>query len=247
MPIPGGGSSSVRRGHRVRLPLDRVARRSLSTPGYPRGVSEDRWRARGALLLCLLLTACSGKANEDATSQPTGPGASTALPTSSPVTPVCAAAPGTAPPRPKLDRTITIFLFCGPSSDSFSRALVRPVDRLVPDDGAPLRAALTQLLLGVSPDESAAGFRSSFSSYTAGQLRGATVERGIATLDLTSGFESTNNYSTSVLSAFVMGQIESTVFNFPEVQGIEFKIDGQRWCGWENVCDREPVPFRRRP
>jgi len=32
--------------------------------------------------------------------------------------------------------------------------------------------------------------------------------------------------------------LSRAVFNFPEVDGIEFKIDGDRWCGWENPCEK---------
>jgi len=139
-------------------------------------------------------------------------------------------------------------LFCGVNGLDFSPALLRPVERLVPDDGAPLRAAMTQLLVGVTPKESAAGLSSSFSTYTAGQLRSATIENRIATLELTAGFRDTNNYSAGTASTFVMGQIKVTVFNLPEVDGIEFKIDGDRWCGWENPCDGDiPVPLFTRP
>lgn len=73
------------------------------------------------------------------------------------------------------------------------------------------------------------------------------IEDGIATLDLTAGFGSTSNFSTSAASAAVMAQIEATVFQFSEITGLEFKIEGERWCGWENTCDEAPVPLRPRP
>lgn len=118
----------------------------------------------------------------------------------------------------------------------------------MPEDGAPLRAAVTQLLVGVTPKEAAAGFSSSFSTYTVGQLRSATIENRIATLDLTGGFRDTNNYGTGTASMFVMAQIRATVFHFPEIDGLEFKIDGERWCGWENPCEGGvPVPLVTRP
>lgn len=71
-----------------------------------------------------------------------------------------------------------------------------------------------------------------------------TVENGVATLDLSASFESTNNFSTTNLGGIVMTQIMATVFQYPDITGIEFEIDGERWCGWETVpCEEVPVPL----
>jgi spore germination protein GerM len=136
---------------------------------------------------------------------------------------------------------VKVFLFCNDEGGVMPVDL-HPVDRVVPNDGEPLRAALTQLLLGVTPAEAQAGLGSAFSSFTAGGLRGVTVRSGIARLDLTTGFETTNNFSTTNMSGVVLSQIEATVFQFPNIQGIEFTIEGQRWCGWEaGDCGRESL------
>lgn len=102
---------------------------------------------------------------------------------------------------------------------------------------------MTQLLLGVTPQESAAGLQSAFSTYTAGQVQGAKIDNRIATVEFTSQFERTPNFSATAANSVVMGQIRATVFQFPDVDGLEFKIDGTRWCGWENVCLNEPIPY----
>ena len=136
---------------------------------------------------------------------------------------------------------VKVFLFCNGGSAPVD---LRPVDRVVPNDGAPLRAALNQLLMGETPDEASAGMQSAFSQYTVGTLRGVTTKSGVATLDFTAGFESTNNFSTTNLAAVVFSQIEATVFQFPEITAIEFMIEGKRWCGWEAGDDCEP--FTRR-
>lgn len=70
---------------------------------------------------------------------------------------------------------------------------------------------------------------SAFSSYTAGTLREVTLESGVATLDLTSGFAATNNFSTSNMSVVVLNQLQETVFQFPEIDAIEIEIGGERW------------------
>lgn len=154
----------------------------------------------------------------------------------------CVAPAAERPRTPELDTTVKVFLFC---NGGVMPVDLHPVDRVVPNDGAPLRAAIGQLLVGVTPAEANAGLQSAFSAYTAGALRGVTVRSGVATLDLTAGFESTNNFSTTNLSGVVLSQIEATVFQFPDITSLEFEIEGERWCGWEaGDCGPKP-PIER--
>jgi hypothetical protein len=152
------------------------------------------------------------------------------------------------PPTPEIvraetDLIVQVFLICGGYRTPPD---LIPVQRVVPNDGAPLRAALTQLFLGLTPQEADAGLQSIFSAFTTGGLRGVTVEGGLATIDLTSGFESTNNFGTAASSGAVVAQLQATVFQFPEINGIELQVEGERWCGWESVCEDQPVPLFRR-
>jgi hypothetical protein len=201
----------------------------------------------GMLLIASFgLVACTDNAQNRAspgTSRPANP-ASTAPPTTAATPPASCAAPAPEQGRPRLDTTVKVFLFCK-SNGGVMPVELHSAGRVVPDDGAPLRAALTQLLLGVTPAEDEAGLTSAFSSFTAGGLRGVTVKTGIARLDLTDGFESTTNFSTSNLAGIVLSQIEATALQFPDIQGIEFAIEGQRWCGWE-VGDCGPGPVLER-
>jgi hypothetical protein len=210
------------------------------------GNGPGRRRVGGGLLLVasLSLSACPGNGqNRASPSGPADPG-STAPPTTAAIQAASCAAPTPGQGRPGLDTAVKVSLFCK------SNGGVMPVElhsavRVVPDDGAPLRAAVTQLLLGVTPEEDEAGLASAFTSFTAGGLRGVTVQSGIARLDLTAGFESTTNFSTTNLAGVVVSQIEATVFQFPHIQGIDFAIEGQRWCGWE-VGDCGPGPVLER-
>ncbi len=200
-------------------------------------------RLAAAGVAAAILASCTGDDSATSTSATERADSSTsALPTSS--TTASCEAPGPELVRPEFDRIVTVFLFCG--RGVYPVDLVA-VDRVVPDDGAPLRAAINQLLIGEAPAEAAAGLSSAFSSFTASQVRGATIENGIATLDFTSGFETTNNFGTTNLSSVVYSQLDATVFQFDEITGLEFEVEGQRWCGWENICDDEPVPLRERP
>jgi hypothetical protein len=142
-------------------------------------------------------------------------------------------------PRSEADSVVSIALYCESDDES------QMVERLVPTGGDQIAAAFEQLLIGVTPEEHQAGLRSPFTSYTAGQFNSVTVESdGVVILDLTPGFVSTNNFSTSSLSLLVLQQIEVTLFAIPEVAGIEFTVDGDRWCGWESgPCSAVPWPF----
>jgi hypothetical protein len=202
--------------------------------------------ALAVLMASCGLMACTGDAPKGAspgTSSSANP-PPTALSTTAGTAHASCAAPAQEHLRPGLDMAVKVFLFCK-SSGGVMPLELHPVDRVVPDDGEPLAAALTQLLLGVTPAEDEAGLASAFSSSTAGGLRGVTVKSGIARLDLTAGFEATNNFSTSNLAGVVFSQIEATVFQFPDIRGIDLAIEGQRWCGWE-VGDCGPGPVLKR-
>ena len=156
----------------------------------------------------------------------------------------CSAPAESTPVREGLDVTVTVYVFCG---TGVGESGLIPVERVVPDDGAPLRASIIQLLIGVTPDEARAGLNSAFSPYTAGMLLSVDVDGSTATIDLTAEFAQTNNFSTSNLSAVVLSQIEATVFQFPEIDGIELQVGGERFCGWETSCDGAPEPLMSRP
>lgn len=123
--------------------------------------------------------------------------------------------------REELDTTVSVFVFCG---DGATPLDMRSVDRVVPDDGAPLRVLVLHRR-----------------HLAEGGRRGRC-----GTLDLTRGFATTNNFSTSYMSAVVTQQISETVFQFPEISGLEFTIEGERWCGWEATCDDAEVPLLSR-
>jgi hypothetical protein len=91
-----------------------------------------------AAVACLVAGACSDGSSSTATAGASPPATAESR--------SACAAPPVAAPRPGEDRTATVFLLCGEAS-------IPPVDlvaveRLVPDDGAPLAAAMRQLLSG---------------------------------------------------------------------------------------------------
>ena len=66
---------------------------------------------------------------------------------------------------------------------------------------------------------------------------------GVVVDDLGPGFVAASDLSTSFMSGQVFDQIAATVFTVPEVAGVEFTFNGQRWCGWEvGPCESVPRP-----
>jgi spore germination protein GerM len=211
-----------------------------------RHYARVQWRVSCVLLACIGLAGCTNDDTPERASpqlSTTTTGAATSSAPTATTTPSCVPPNGGGAGRPELDVAVKVFLYC---NESAVPVVLHPVTRVVPNDGEPLRAAITQLLLGVTPDEASAGMQSAFGAYTAGTLRRATIKSGVATLDFTAGFERTNNFSTSHLSGLVLSQIEATVFQFPEITGIEYAIEGKRWCGWESGDCIAPVPLVRR-
>src|ERR1041385_655018 len=84
------------------------------------------------------------------------------------------------------------------------------------------RAALTALLAGPSAEEKAAGLASSVPAGT--QLLGLSIADGVATVDLSGGFDSGGG---SLSERMRLAQVVYTISQFPTVQGVDFRRDGQ--------------------
>lgn len=155
------------------------------------------------------------------------------------LTATCAAPTPEIGVRPDRDTTVSIALLCATDDE------IRMVERIVPTEPGSPEAVIQQLLSGVTPAEHAAGLRSSFSSYTAGQFHSVRVTgNNVVIVDFTSGFVGTNNFSTSHLSMTVFRQITESLLVDPDVSGIDFEVDSVRWCGWESgPCDAFPIPL----
>ena len=83
-------------------------------------------------------------------------------------------------------------------------------------------AAVEDLLAGPTADEAAEGFTSAIPEGT--QLLGLSIEDGVATVDLSSEFE-TGGGSLSMLSR--LGQVACTLDQFETVSGVLFRLDGE--------------------
>jgi len=102
-------------------------------------------------------------------------------------------------------------------------------------------AAMESLLEGPDPREQAAAVGSQIPAGT--QFLGLTVEDGVATVDLTSEFESGGGSASMNMR---IAQVVYTLTQFPTVDGVLFELDGQPVdvLGGEGVIVDEPVTRR---
>jgi germination protein M len=84
------------------------------------------------------------------------------------------------------------------------------------------QTALEALLAGPTPAEAGAGVSTAIPEGT--RLLGVSIEDGIATVDLSSEFESGGGSLSMMLR---LGQVVFTVTQFPTVRGVQFELDGQ--------------------
>jgi immunoglobulin-like protein involved in spore germination/sporulation and spore germination protein len=94
--------------------------------------------------------------------------------------------------------------------------------RTVPATAGIGQAALDGMLTGPSAAEYAAGLRSRIPAGTT--VRGVRISAGIATVDLSSSFESAASPSAMPLR---IAQVVYTLTQFPTVTGVRFAINGQ--------------------
>ena len=99
-------------------------------------------------------------------------------------------------------------------------------------------AAMESLLAGPTPREQAAAVGSQIPAGT--QFLGLTVADGIATVDLTSEFESGGGSASMNMR---IAQVVYTLTQFPTVKGVLFELDGQPVdvLGGEGVIVDQPV------
>ncbi|MDA8310338.1 MAG: GerMN domain-containing protein [Actinomycetota bacterium] len=128
------------------------------------------------------------------------------------------------PTAPTGEMVVTVFYSCSVDASPV------PTYRLFPATTAVLRTALDELLAGPSAAERAAGLTSWFSSTwapsTAGYLRSVTVSSGNATVDFGDLPSVIPNASTSTGSHLLLSQLDATVFQFPSITSVIYRIDG---------------------
>lgn len=104
-----------------------------------------------------------------------------------------------------------------------------------------LRAALQELVKGPTPPEQAAGFESIFSSKTADILRSVRVtDDGRAIVDFADFRDELPNAAAAEGGTVFIFELNHTVFQFPDVQSVEYRIEEDCGAFWEflqGACD----------
>lgn len=120
------------------------------------------------------------------------------------------------------------------------------VRRTVPKTVGVLRAAIESLQAGPTAGEQAAGYTSWFSSETASLPVGVTISSGTAVVDFDPSLPTIiPNASTSAGSTQLLAQLDATVFQFPTVTAVEYRLGGRcdAFFQWLQMsCEVRPRP-----
>ena len=117
------------------------------------------------------------------------------------------------------------------------------VDRQVPDGGP--EAALSALVRGPTAAERAAGLDSWFSEATAGSLARVQEQDGFLVVDFRGLDRLIPGAGSSAGSAGLLESLDSTVFQFPSVRSVEYRLDGSCdafWAWLQRACERVGRP-----
>lgn len=186
-----------------------------------RGHAQLVHRATLITAMAGLVAACSGSVGvAGPVPTPAADRVIAELPNASPGTsPVASVAPvSTPPPSPAPTSTVRVYLF-QPDPAGGDAHLV-PVIRTVTATRAVATAAIRELLGGPLPTEH--GLLTMIPAGT--QLLGITIDSRVATVDLSGTFESGGG-SASMLGR--LAQLVYTVTQFPTVDTIQLRLDGQ--------------------
>jgi hypothetical protein len=161
------------------------------------------------LAAALVLAACGGS---DETPSPSPTATQTASPTPTP-----SPSPTVASPSPSETEALTVL------SVYYMRGqYLGTAHRAVPATIAPAGAAMRELLAGPTPEELAAGLHTQIPPGT--EVRGLTIRDGIATVDLSGDFAAGGDPTEE---RGRLGQVVYTLTQFPTVDGVRFRIDGE--------------------
>jgi hypothetical protein len=127
-------------------------------------------------------------------------------------------------------QTVAVLFGCGTQDvPELNATVFRTID--VGDD--PVEGSLLGLLAGPTSREQGSGVSSFFSTDTAGALESVTLNAGALVVDFNDGIY-VNNANTSTGSVFFKAELLANVFQYPEVETVEFQIDGscELWAGY---------------
>jgi peptidoglycan/xylan/chitin deacetylase (PgdA/CDA1 family) len=161
-----------------------------------------------------------------------------------------AVAPTTSPTEPPSSSdTVTVSVFFVNERLGDVCEEVFPVDREV-SAAAPLRGALEQLMAGPTAAERADGYEGWFSDATAHLLDGVRIEGGRAHVDLVRDLPFViPNASSSCGSRSLLGMLDATATQFPDVDEAWYSLEGDRadFYGWLQMAAPDDPGLRPEP
>jgi hypothetical protein len=110
--------------------------------------------------------------------------------------------------------------------------------------GVPLDGALRALVQGPTAEERAAGVSSWFSDSTAEVVRRVRYDSAHVTVDFRDLSDRIPGASSSAGSEALLSSLDSTVFQFPWVETVEYQLEGSCEAFWEWI-QRECEVVRR--
>ena len=126
-------------------------------------------------------------------------------------------------------KTVKLFYPNQKLNEDVCPAKVFPVTRTIPQTVSIAKATLEQLFAGPSADEQAKGYYSDFSEATKSLLISVNVKNQTAYVnlkDLTASATQMGNFTTSCGSSNFLGQVESTLKQFPSIKRVYFAFEG---------------------
>jgi hypothetical protein len=122
----------------------------------------------------------------------------------------------------------------------------QPVLREIPRTEAVLRASLEQLVQGPTVEERADGITSWFSSETADILARVSIDpAGQVLVDFDDFRAIVPGASSSAGSDQLLWELNSTLFQFPSVQSVDYRIEGSCETFWHFL--QRPCAILQRP
>ena len=184
-----------------------------------------------ATFVTLSVLGCGGPAATDTPASPPTPApTASATPSAEPPTP----GPSSSPSATPVETMVVDAWFVKDEK-------LAVVHREVPRTVAVLRAAIEELLRGITFTDASYGLSTAIPAET--ELRGVDLADGTATIDLSSAFESGGG-SLSMMAR--MAQLVFTATQFPTVERVELWLDGEpvEWIGGEGLIVVPPQTRR---
>lgn len=147
------------------------------------------------------------------------------------------ATPTPDPPAPTEATNAVLVYQLREGEDPYTKGSYAPAPRVAGGDQSTqgrLRAALQELVKGPTPQEEAAGFASVFSPKTADILRSVRVGAdGAAAVEFADFRDELPNASAAEGGTVMIFELNQTVFQFPDVESVEYRIGDSCAAFWE--------------